>query len=137
MQRFGVGLIVWLAACATGSASPGVGAGELVLPGRDSVEIEVSNRNFYDANISYRFFGTVHRLGTVTGNTTKTFAVRYEPAPLVIVIQLIGPNVRLTDEITVSPGDRIQVTVPPDAHRQFDSPISLDGSSHPSSRFRQ
>ncbi len=136
MRRLGLGLILWLAACARGSASPGLGAGDLI-PRGDSVEIEVSNRNFYDANISYRYFGTVHRLGTVTGNTTKTFAVRYEPASLVIIIQLIGPNARLSDEITVSPGDRIQVTVPPDAHRRFDRPISHPSPSQSPSLFLQ
>jgi hypothetical protein len=116
-----MGLMLWMAACGRGSAAPGVGAEELSPRRGDSIQVEVSNRNFYDANISYRFFGTVHRLGTVTGNTTKTFTVRYEPAQLVIVIQLIGTNARLTDQITVSPGDRIQVTIPPDAHRRRES----------------
>ena len=78
----------------------------------------VDNRGFLDRNIFVVRGGQRVRLGTVTGNSQATFTI---PASMVgsatslrFIADPIGaPRPPVTEEINVSPGDRIQLTIPP------------------------
>lgn len=81
--------------------------------------LEVTNQWFADMNIYVVHSGQRLRLGLATGNATTDFVI-----PRTIVngqsIQLRfladpvgGMHAPVSDEITVSPGDAVQLTIPP------------------------
>lgn len=81
--------------------------------------LEVTNQWFADMNIYVIHSGQRLRLGLATGNATTDFVI-----PRAIVngpsIQLRfladpvgGTHAPVSDEITVSPGDAVQLTIPP------------------------
>jgi hypothetical protein len=81
--------------------------------------LEVTNQWFADMNIYVVRTGQRLRLGLATGNATTNFVI-----PRAVIT---GPSIRLrfladpvggthspvSDEITVSPGDAVQLTIPP------------------------
>ena len=81
--------------------------------------LEVTNQWFADMNIYVVRSGQRLRLGLATGNATTNFVI-----PRAVIT---GPSIRLrfladpvggthspvSDEITVSPGDAVQLTIPP------------------------
>jgi hypothetical protein len=81
--------------------------------------LEVTNQWFADMNIYVVHSGQRLRLGLATGNATTDFVI-----PRAIVngqsIQLRfladpvgGMHAHVSEEITVSPGDAVQLTIPP------------------------
>ena len=86
----------------------------------DSLVVEVINDNYYDARIHVVYEGgSVYSLGTIPGN--QRLAVRsipWQPRPLAVEISLViaGGTYR-SDRIDVSPGDILEIRVPPDLQR--------------------
>lgn len=110
-----VSLLVLSASCMRGT--PAVGGASPAWD--DSVTVTIINDNFYDANIYALYVGaTRDRLGMVTGHSTETFRVRYQPKQLVMWMHLIGVGVTVSNEIGVDPGDELELRIMPDAHRK-------------------
>ena len=89
-----------------------------VIPS-DSLVIEVTNQDFYDATIHYVFGsgGNRRRLGTVTGNSQGRFTIRWDPRPLRFTINFVGAGETVSDDIQTSGGDIVGLTLPSNAHR--------------------
>lgn len=100
---------------ACGGATPG--AEGLSPEGRQMVSVEVRNRNFYDANIYYWFPSTGRqRLGTVGGNSTRTFTFPWHTGEIRMIMDFIGANASVTEELTADPGDQLMLEILPQAH---------------------
>jgi hypothetical protein len=114
-QAFGVVLCMAVLDCAgSTTSSPGVGA---VGPStRDSITLMVDNQDFYDANVYYRLSGSSRRLGTISGKSTSTFRIRWEPATLYVMVDFIGAGSLQTDGLSVNPQEYVEIRIPPDAH---------------------
>jgi hypothetical protein len=80
--------------------------------------VEVENQGFSDMVI-YALDGPQRvRLGTVTGNSTRTFPIpRYlvgGGGTLRFLADPIGSNrTPVSEEMTVQPGDQVSITIPP------------------------
>lgn len=81
--------------------------------------LEVTNQWFADMDIYVVQTGQRIRLGLATGNSTSDFVI---PSAIVngsairlrfIASPVGGNHSPVSDEITVSPGDNIQLTIPP------------------------
>jgi hypothetical protein len=78
----------------------------------------VENRGFLDRDIYVVRGGQRIRLGTVTGNSQATFTIPATVVSAVTALRFIAdpigaPRPPVTEEITVSPGDRVVLTIPP------------------------
>ena len=78
----------------------------------------VENRGFLDRDIFVVRGGQRIRLGTVTGNSSATFTIPPTVVSSVTALRFIAdpigaPRPPVTEEITVSPGDRVMLTIPP------------------------
>jgi hypothetical protein len=109
-------LVVALAACAKNPApddAPPAGNDSATR----SAAVRVTNRNFYDMNLFVVRFGQRLRLGTVTGNSTRTFelpAAWVTSGPVRFLAAPIGSTGReFTEELTVQPGDVVGLTIQP------------------------
>ena len=97
-------------ACAPG-ATPGRGPDT-------GASVEVENQGFQDVNVYVVRSGQRMRLGTVTGNSTRTFAV---PRTLVgtgamvrFLADFIGSDrTPISEEMVIWPGDRVELIIPP------------------------
>ncbi len=83
---------------------------------RDEIVIEVRNFNFNDATVwTIRREGRDQKLGIVTGKSDKTFRIRWEvPQPLRLEFDLLASVRCVTDELTVDPGDILQLQISAD-----------------------
>lgn len=80
--------------------------------------LRVRNQNFLDMNIYVLRGGVRSRLGTATGNSTATFRI---PPSFVQVLTVLrfqadpigGRSAPVSEEITVSPGDEVELLIPP------------------------
>jgi hypothetical protein len=101
-------------ACHTGSPPQ---AGDDVQTAEPTT-VEVQNQGFPDMTIYVVQSGQRVRLGLATGNSTQIFvipsAVVNTPALKLrfIADPVGGSRVPVSDEITVSPGDQVQLTIP-------------------------
>lgn len=80
--------------------------------------VEVQNRGFYDMTIYVIRSGQRVRLGQVSGNSTATFELprtMVNPGlPIRFQADPIGSSrTPFSEEISVSPGDTVQLTIPP------------------------
>jgi hypothetical protein len=80
--------------------------------------VKVENRGFLDRDIFVVRSGQRIRLGTVTGGQTATFTIPASVVSGVTAIRFIAdpigaPRPPVTEEITVSPGDQVVLTIPP------------------------
>ncbi|HEX5580968.1 MAG TPA: hypothetical protein VFX39_05270 [Gemmatimonadaceae bacterium] len=107
-----------LPVAATGCASSGQKADTEGRPEAEPTTLLVENRSFLDQNV-YVLRGSQRiRLGTVTGSRTQRFTI---PANLIFgvsslrfLVDPIGGNRQpVTEEINVSPGDEVQLVIPP------------------------
>lgn len=79
-----------------------------------SIQVRVENLNFGDATIHALRGGERIRLGQVTGKSEKSFTVRWNfSVPLEFQVDLIGGEACGIQPMTVDPGDRIWVRIPP------------------------
>ncbi len=112
-----LGSVALLSAAACSRGTPAVGGLSPLLD--DSVTITVVNDNYYDAGVYAQYEGGIRdRLGTVTGNTSQTFKIRYHPRLLIMRMHLIGVGTALSNELTVDPGDVLELRLMPDLHRR-------------------
>jgi hypothetical protein len=85
---------------------------------QEPATIRVENQAFLDMNIYVWRSSQRLRLGTVTGNSTARFKlpnnIVFGSTPLRFQADPIGGNRQpLSQEITVSPGDEVVLTIPP------------------------
>jgi hypothetical protein len=110
-------LLLVVAACAPFGRRGGEARGSERIP------MVVHNQNFYQATIFAYTNGTRVRLGEVQGNSTATL---YAPSPpggqLRVEIRLLAVGAFTSYPVMVSPGDRVEVTVPSDLHRHRGRP---------------
>jgi len=82
-----------------------------------SAMVQVENQGFTDMVIYAISGGQRVRLGLATGNSTKTFTVpRYLTGvgPIRFLADPIGGNrTPVSEEMSVQPGDRVTLTIPP------------------------
>jgi hypothetical protein len=102
-----VGLTIDAAACATHHAS--------AAPAPEPVVVVVNNSNYLDVDV-FAVRGTQRsRVGSVTGLSSATFSVPAHYAlngNLQLLVDPIGSSATyLTDRITVSPGQQLELTV--------------------------
>ena len=105
-----------LALAAGSAACYGKGKNAPVPVERTTIVVE--NRGFLDRDIFVVRGGQRIRLGTVTGNSTATFTIPPSVVSAVTALRFIAdpigaPRPPVTEEITVSPGDRVVLTIPP------------------------
>ena len=101
------GLMIGTGACATHHGS---GA-----PAPERVAVTVKNTNWMDMDVFAVRGGTRARVGSVTGLTTATLHVPTSFAPDGILQFMVDPigsdGAYVTEKISVSPGQRIELTI--------------------------
>src|SRR5205085_449256 len=80
--------------------------------------VRVVNQGFLDRNIYVMRGSERIRLGTVTGNSSQTLTIPASIVPAVTSLRFvadpIGGNAPpATEEVSVSPGDQVVLTIPP------------------------
>ncbi len=108
---------LWLMlAAACGGA--GSGLGELEPMPETELTLHVENQNFYDAAI-YAVAPSVpeRRIGSVPGNTERTFTFRWTWIEVQIHVRLVGATRFTTETMPVEPGDELELIITPDADR--------------------
>lgn len=116
IHRYAVAGLLAVMATGTSCHKPDPGGVDPALPSF----VEVRNQSFYDMNIYLIRTGTRIRLGTVAGNRSAVFeiprtyvnpglAVRFQADP-------VGSSrTPFSQEIGINPGERIVLTIPPNA----------------------
>lgn len=102
---------VGMAACSalgTGGDNPFEGA-----VAEEVLRVTVDNQNFKDATVWARWNGTRVRVGRITGNTSRTYDIRYRTDAVSFEIDFLAGGTHYGREITVSPGDHVRMTIPP------------------------
>lgn len=107
-----VALLPLGAACASSArstgSSPFEGGG-----GEETVRVTIENRNFKDATVWAHWNGTRVRVGTVTGNRTETFDIRYWNDDVRFEIDFLAGDGYMGETIGVSPGDHLELVIRP------------------------
>lgn len=111
-KLLGVALTL-LAACSTGQVAD---KDNPFRPDFDAsggeIEIVVDNQNFADATLTALHQGGRQRLGTVGGKGSARFTLTWPGIrDLQIRISLLAANNHTTQPISVSPGDRVRLTI--------------------------
>ncbi|MBM4183072.1 MAG: hypothetical protein FJ207_02470 [Gemmatimonadetes bacterium] len=79
------------------------------------IRIRVRNQNFYDASLTAISDTGERRLGNVGGNSSAVFTTPWSfTSSLRIQIDLLAGPSCVTDVITVSPGETVNLDIPPD-----------------------
>lgn len=85
----------------------------------EDVHVRVINDNFYDVTVYVDRQGARVRLGRVTGQTEQTFTFRARVGDYVaFAVAVQAGRTHVTQQLTVEPGDIIELQVPPDLHRR-------------------
>jgi hypothetical protein len=111
-------LLLALAGGAVVGATACYGKGKNAPVPVERTTLVVENRAFLDHDIYVVRSGQRIRLGTVTGNSKATFTIPASVVGAVTSLRFIAdpigaPRQPVTEEITVSPGDRVVLTIPP------------------------
>lgn len=103
------------------AASTACGSTGRSIPGQDpfsggaaaaEIRIRIRNNNFYDATITALGDTGRRRLGTVSGNQTATFTMPWTfNGSLRLEVDLLAGGTCVTDPITVSPGDDLDLQI--------------------------
>jgi hypothetical protein len=114
--HLGTWTAVVVAALGCGGSQPVHDASPESFSVPDSIDVEVINQNYYDANI-YAIYGEAERrwVGNVPGvGTRSSFVLPWYPRTLAFEIDfVVGPGVFISDRVDVARGDAVQLTVPP------------------------
>ncbi|MDH3206146.1 MAG: hypothetical protein OEO79_06010 [Gemmatimonadota bacterium] len=87
---------------------------EAGLEGRNEILVHIINSNFYDARIYVLSGGFRRQLGTVTGNTERTFRTDWTfSQDLRLVLDLLAGPTCTTESLPVDPGDMLQMQIMP------------------------
>lgn len=97
-------------ALGTGGDNPFEGAA-----GEEVLRVTIDNQNFKDATVWARWNGTRVRVGRITGNTSRTYDIRYRNDAVSFEIDFLAGGTHYGRQITVSPGDHVRMTIPPNA----------------------
>lgn len=81
------------------------------------VTVVVDNQNFYDATVYLRWYSDRRRLGSVTGYTRKEFDAGWQGPEVQVEVDLLAGGTYRGDRISVSPGETLQVELPPNLDR--------------------
>lgn len=87
------------------------------VAGDEPVTIVVDNQNFYDATVYLRWYSDRRRLGNVVGYTKKEFETRWVGPEVQVEVDLLAGGTYRGDRISVSPGETIEVDLPPSLNR--------------------
>jgi hypothetical protein len=103
-------LTVAAAACASNKSRP--------LNQQEQTTLLVRNDNFLEHNIYLVYGGQRIRLGTARSNATTKFVIPSQYVFGVTALQFLadpigGTRTPVSDQISVSPGDEIQLIIPP------------------------
>jgi hypothetical protein len=103
-----------VAAC----ARPARGGARPARAPQEATTVRVQNQSFLDMNVYVVRGGVRARLGTVSGNSTARFTIPVSYVqtltPLRFLADPIGArSAPVSEEITVSPGDEVTLTIPP------------------------
>lgn len=118
-------VVAWLLVGALAAAASACGSTGRPLPGANPFEedggtpaeirIRVRNSNFYDATLTAVGDQSTRRLGTVGGNSSAVFTTPWRfTSGLRIQIDLLAGPTCTTDTITMSPGETLELEIPPD-----------------------
>lgn len=112
-------LVILLGACLLGGGGKPDWADEAEQEfgepvGRD-ITVEITNQNFYDANV-YALIGTQRqRLGNVRSQESETFTFPWPRTELRVLVRLIGGGRdRASPSYTVGPGDQLSMVIDPE-----------------------
>ena len=83
----------------------------------ERVTVVVDNQNFYDATVYLRWYSDRRRLGNVTGYTKREFDARWQGPELQVEVDLLAGGTYRGDRISVSPGETVEVELPPNLDR--------------------
>ena len=104
-------VVIGTAACAGGTAGPDPftsGPGGRAAP----VLLTVDNQDFRDATIYANWSGRKRRLGTVTGETSRTFEMEWLDYELSIEVDFLGGGeINTGQRISVLPGEHIDYII--------------------------
>jgi hypothetical protein len=78
----------------------------------DRFTIEVENQNFNQARIYARWNGDRRRIGSVGGNQTETFTLRWSSRQLRLEVDFVAGGGFVSDPITVNQGDNLIFRIP-------------------------
>lgn len=108
-------LTLAVAACATASPMQSDGPFSAAGGERDMVTIDVLNNNFGDVTLwALRSDAERIRLGGVTGKTDARFTIPWRfSEPMRIEIDMVAGPRCVTENITVDPGDVLQLEIQP------------------------
>jgi hypothetical protein len=115
-RGFVTALVTMLLAGASSTACYGTGKNAPVPVARTTVK--VVNQGFLDRNI-YVVRGSERvRLGTVSGNSTQVLTIPTSIVQSMMTLRFIadpigGRTPPATEEVSVSPGDQVVLTIPP------------------------
>jgi hypothetical protein len=118
---FRCSLLVTTVALALGACAKNPGPEETTQPAAagsgQKAAVRVTNRNFYDMNLYAVRFGQRQRLGTVTGNSTRTFELPTEwvtNGPVrFLAVPIGGKGPEVSEDLNVQPGDVVGLTIQP------------------------
>ncbi len=97
----------------------GGGSGDEFVSAADrELTLHVKNQNFYDATLYAVDNGYRQRLGVVTGNAERTFRFRWTRLDLAIGIDLLAAGTSVTQPLSVTQGDELELIIQPDLHRR-------------------
>lgn len=83
----------------------------------ERVTVVVDNQNFYDATVYLRWYSDRRRLGSVTGYTKVEFETAWQGPEVQVEVDLLAGGTYRGDRISVSPGETLQVELPPTLDR--------------------
>jgi hypothetical protein len=77
----------------------------------EEITLEVENYNFNDATIYARAAGRRQRLGTVSGNDTRTFTFRWVALEISFEIDFLSGGRSTTEILPIERGDTLELIV--------------------------
>lgn len=82
-------------------------------PGEERIVFTIDNRDYRDATVNAWWDGLRTRVGSVGGNSTQTFRVRWRGDRLYFELDFIAGGAIRTQGLIVSPGDHVQLNILP------------------------
>lgn len=112
IKPLALALMGFIGAGCTGQGTMHRGA----VPPGDVIVVRIENHNFNDATI-HTSSGKRMRLGMVSGHGEQTFRFRWPHNNLSLVVDFIGGGAFVTEVLSVSEGDEIQLIIESGSHR--------------------
>ncbi len=111
-------LAAWVASACAGTAQPS-NPFESRGSGAESVRVSVINNNFNEATLR-ALYRTERRLGVVSGNGRKSFDLPWPGVnDLRIRIDILAGDSFTTNQVSVSPGETVFLTIERPLHRSW------------------